>query len=480
MGYSKLTYDEFEEDRGYWLAEGVTAPRWADELAAKGYKSVSAIDFYDDVFGEDLAPHRLPEDYRTGEYCAIALEIDDKKIIKDGKEELVRKTKRHFVTQDLDRLFDLIDSKKDNFCLIAPVSYAGRTRENKNARYLYALTVEVDDIQPKNGLEELIYSWERENKRMPKPTYIVCSGNGLHLYFVFERPIPLWPNIMKQFIEVKTYLTKAFWNKYVTSSYEKVQYESVCQAFRCVGSKAKKNSYAMAFQTGEKITIEYLNKLLPDKLQMNTIYKSKMSKEEAKELYPDWYQRRVEKGEPKGHFSRYEGIYYNWIQKIKDGAEVGHRYNCLENLCSLAVQCCIAPNQVEKDCRDLAAYLETLTVSEDNHFTEYDIISALRTYHNARISAYERNIDYITNKTGIKLDRVRRNRRNQAEHLKRARALQFVDYPNAEWRNKDGRPVGSGTKEQLVKEWIAAHPDGSATDAARELGISRTTFYKYR
>ncbi len=480
MGYSKLTYDEFIEDRGYWEGEGFVAPRWADELHAKGYPSVCAIDFYDDIFGEDLAPHREPEDYRTGEYNAIALEIDDKTVVKDGKEELVRKTRRHYIQQDLLKLFDLIDSPDNNFCLMAPVSYAGRSRENKNARFMYALTVEVDDIQPKNGLEELIYSWERENKRMPKPTYIVCSGNGLHLYFVFERPVPLYANIMKQFVEIKTYLTRMFWNKYVTSSYEKVQYESVCQAFRCVGSKSKKNSYAMAFQTGEKITIESLNRLLPDKYQMNAIYKSKMSKAEAKSLYPDWYKRRNEEKQPKGHFLRHDGIYYNWIQKVKDGAVVGHRYNCLENLCSLAVQCSLTPEQVEKDCREMAAYLETLTVSEDNHFTEYDIVSAMSTYHNARNSSYERKLEYISNKTGIPLERAIRHKRKQSEHLKRARALQTVDYPNGEWRNKDGRPVGSGTKEQRVKDWIAAHPDGTPSEAAADLGISRTTFYKYR
>lgn len=51
---------------------------------------------------------------------------------------------------------------------------------------MYALCIEVDYIQEKGGIDELIYSWERKNLPVPKPTYIVCSGNGLHLYYVFE------------------------------------------------------------------------------------------------------------------------------------------------------------------------------------------------------------------------------------------------------------------------------------------------------
>ena len=52
-------------------------------------------------------------------------------------------------------------------------------------------------------------------------------------------------------------------------------------------------------------------------------------------------------------------------------------------------------------------------------------------------------------------------------------------HPDGSWRNKNGRPVGSGTKERLVLEYIAEHPEDSAMEIARALGISRTTVYKY-
>lgn len=63
LGYSKLTYEEYIENPEFYLARGILAPKWANELYGKGYKGVCAIDFYDDIFGGDLEEHRMPEDY---------------------------------------------------------------------------------------------------------------------------------------------------------------------------------------------------------------------------------------------------------------------------------------------------------------------------------------------------------------------------------------------------------------------------------
>ena len=480
MGYSKLTYEEYVAHPERW---GMELPLWASELSDRGYPGVSAIDFYDDIFGEDLEEERLSEDYVQGEYAGIAIERV-KKLDKDGNVVLDNKGneqyvgRRYTVTRGNMELYDLID-RSENFCMIAPISYAGRSRKNENARFMYALCIEVDYIQPKSGLEELIYSWERRVSPMPCPTYIVCSGNGLHLYYVFERPIPLWKNIFEGLTEAKKHFTPWFWNKYVTTAYEAIEYESINQPFRCVGSRTKGDSYVMAFRTGGKITIEYLNQFLPDDLQLDSIYKSKCTLDQAKELYPDWYKRRIEQGEDRGHWNRYQPIYYNWIEKILDrkkGAVVGKRYHCLENLCSLAVQCNIEPEQVEKDCRRVAERFEEMTTNDDNHFTEYDVICALKTYHDGADQAYRRRIEFISKKTGIDLVPNKRNGRKQSQHLQIARFARDLNYdsPNG-WQNKEGRP----TAEQTVREWQEKHPDRKKADCIRETGLSKPTVYKW-
>lgn len=467
--YSNLTYDDYYDNIDFWKGtEKIELPNWADEIAEYG-ESVSATDFYSDIFGDgDLEPCRKgkPEDYRTGEYGAIAVEIKDK-----GKN---RYTRRITVTDGGEELIELIDSSK-NFCMVAPVSYAGKRRTNKNARFLHALCIEIDDIQPKRGIIELFYKFERKVNPIPRPTYIVCSGNGLHLYWQFVRPIPLFGNIFKQFTALKQRMTWELWQKSVSSSWQHIQYESLCQAFRCVGTRGKdKHKVAMCFKVGEPLTIEQFNERVPlEKLKINVIYKSNLTLAEAKEQYPKWYQRRIVEKKPKGHYYRNEAIYKNWIEKIWDGAEEGHRYNCLENLCSLAVQCKIPPDVVEADCRRIALRLEEKTTKPDNHFGEYDIMCALRTYHNADESAFHRKIECIEVKSGIKIERAKRNGRTQKEHCQIMRAIEEITTPD--WREGNGRK----SKKDLVQQWRKENPNGKKIDCERELKLSRHTVLKW-
>lgn len=277
--------------------------------------------------------------------------------------------------------------------------------------------------------------------------------------------------------EAKKYLTPRFWTKFITTAYEKIEYESLNQPFRCVGTATKNGSYAMAFEVGEKVTIEYMNKFLPEDKKIEQFYKASRPLEQAKELYPEWYKKRIIEGKERGHYNRYKPIYFNWIEKILEGAEVGKRYNCLENLCSLAVQCQIDPEQVEKDCRMVAERLERLTVSDDNHFTDYDVLCALKTYYTAGEKAYRRRTDFISKKTGIPLIPNKRNGRKQEVHLMGARAIQEINdkVNGTNWREGNGRP----TAEQTVKEWQQAYPEGRKADCIRETGLSKPTVYKW-
>lgn len=474
MGYSKLTYEDYEENIDYWYGElGVQLPKWAPEVSAHGCMGVSALDFYDAIFEDDLEPERMPEDYRTGEYGAIALELVPNPNRK-AKKKLIghRKT----ITQSQSELIELIE-KSEHFCMMSPISYAGCNRTIENARYLYAMVIEIDGIIEKDndGIEELFYSWERTTSPTPRPTFLVCSGTGVHLYYVFERPIPLWANVYEQLNKARQELIPRLWNTYVSSA--SIQYESISQGFRIVGTRSKeKNIYAMAFEVGPKVSIEYMNSFIREEdNKILNYYKSKLSLADAKEKYPKWYQRRIEEGKEKAHYSRHQGIYYNWVEKIAKGAEVGHRYNCLEALCALGVQCNIEPEQVEKDCRHLMMRFENLTVKENNHFTEYDVICALRTYQKAEQRAYERNVDVISKKTGIPLQRNKRNGRKRADHVKRMNALRDIDYPDGTWRNKDGAP----TKQAIVQEWRRKNPDGKKADCQRDTKLSKDTIRKW-
>ena len=81
--------------------------------------------------------------------------------------------------------------------------------------------------------------------------------------------------------------------------------------------------------------------------------------------------------------------------------------------------------------------------------------------------------------SAIAMPASKRNGRKQAEHLERARLVQTLDYPNGAWRNKEGRPKGSGEKSKIVEEWKRQHPDGKKADCIRETGLSKPTVYKW-
>ena len=138
-------------------------------------------------------------------------------------------------------------------------------------------------------------------RRLPMPTFLVLSGNGLHLYYVFKEPIDLYPNIKVQLKSLKYDLTFRIWEYKGTSQLKAIQYQSINQGFRMVGSiNAKYGTELVAFRTGERVTLDYLNAyaIKPEnRVDINKpFHPSRMTRAQAKEAYPEWYQRVVIEG----------------------------------------------------------------------------------------------------------------------------------------------------------------------------------------
>ncbi len=103
------------------------------------------------------------------------------------------------------------------------------------------------------------------------------------------------------------------------------------------------------------------------------------------------------------------------------------------------------------------------------------VLSFLETYDR---QYYNFTIDDIVKLTDIPIEKNKRNYRKQDFHLRIARnTLELMNEESGVVLQ--GRPKGSGTKENLVKEYLEENPDHTPTEIARNLGISRTTVYKY-
>lgn len=433
-------------------------------LLEQSYREVNYKDFYRDVF--PLGSLEEKGVYEVGKYNAIA------RAIKVGD----NKTKRYIVTDDLDVLDKLVEC--DDFCIIRPISFIGKSAKSDNARFMYAMAIDLDGIKSKKNFDFLIHQISNGHNMLsvvwglPKPTYLVSSGTGIHLYYVFEKPIPLFKNVVKGLERLKKRLTWQAWTQGASVLSDNVQYESLFQGFRMVGTVTKNGGRCRAFKVGNKVTIEYLNKYVPEEYQVETIvYQSKLTLKVAKELYPEWYKKRIINKQLRGSWVCKKDLYDWWIRTLKECATEGHRYWCIMTLCTYAKKCGVSREVLEKDAYGLIPFMNSL----GSAFTEDDVLHALQAYDDSYITY---PIKTIEERTDIKIERNKRNGRKQKQHLERARAVQEIDYPNGEWRNQKGRPKGSG-KRNIVKEWRDNNPDGKKIDCERETGLSRHTILKW-
>lgn len=425
------------------------------------FEEVHYMDFYRDIFPEGSFEER--GEYEDGKYNGIAIAI----------EKGSKRAKRMTITDDLDTIADMAGS--NDFCLMSPISYAGKSRKSSNARFMYALAIDLDGVterkhwdffmeQINRGHEMLQFVWG-----LPRPTYLVSSGSGIHIYYVFKQPIPMFKNIVEELEKLKRRLTWQAWTQGASSLHDKVQYESLFQGFRVVGTITKDGGRCRAFSVGEKVTVEYLNKFVPeDHRAVSFVYKSDLRLEDAKKKYPEWYQRRIVEKRPRNTWTCKKAVYDWWIRKLKDGAEQGHRYWCIMTLATYAQKCGVPRETLEEDAYGLIPFMNT----KGDEFTEDDVMHALEAYTDS-YTTYP--IDIIVWRTGIPIEKNKRNGRKQAQHLQLARGIRQIKGGMGETVSGGGRPEMS----KIVEEWRKAHPDGRKADCIRETGLSKPTVYRW-
>lgn len=378
------------------------------------------------------------------------------------------------ITDGLEQLDELL---QEDFVITSPIGYFGRRRSGNNARYAYALAFDLDGVEMPQ-LRDVDHQMRQEI--IPQATYIVNSGRGLHLYYFLETPAILLPTVQKTLKELKYALTKeVIWNRF-TSTRKEAEVQGILQGFRMVGSPSKMgHEYpvtAYRWGQGKKVTLDYLVDALPSssrKKVFNLISALEgRGLEQAKEKWPEWYQRRIVEQQPRGRWTVKRDLYDWWLREIREKITVGHRFYGVMTLAIYAVKCGISEDELRRDAYTLLQPYDSMSTEDVNRFTEDDIEAALHIYQEC-YTTFPR--DDIAKLTGIPLQANKRNGRKQAVHLGRARAVQAFDDPEGKWRNKAGQP----TKEQQVLELKAAHPEASISELSRISGISRPTLYKY-
>lgn len=439
-----------------------------------GGSEVTAMEVYRDMFkfGEGYIQCKNEE---KGEYKAnpIAYWRNDGK--KSG----------HYRIMFEDEFEDILkELQAADFCIINGLSYFGRKNMQEHASKMFAMIFDLDGVT--DMTLHNFFNGAFEGDAYPIPNYVILSGHGVHLYYIFEDPIPLFPNLKIQLKELKYALTDRIWNRY-TSISESKQKQGINQGFRVIGGRTKRGStekLVRAFKiNSHPFSLSQLCRYVPSAMKVDEsklFRESKMNLKQAQKKYPEWYERVVVnkdksrvrwKIEEKVHGDNPYALYDWWKEKVKEGAAYNHRYFCIMCLAIYGAKCNVPYEQVEKDAYEFVPFLNSINPLEP--FTASDAESALECYDHRYCTFPIKDIETIS---AIPIPRNKRNGRKQDIHLARARAVQMIDDPEGNWRNKNGRPE----KAIEVQRYIANHPEASVSEIAQALGISRTTVYKYK
>ena len=382
-------------------------------------------------------------------------------------------------------------------CFTSPLVYVGNRRPGKNARAFFAFVFDIDDVYTE-GLG-FLYQAVRDG-RAPRPSMVVSSGSGVHLYYLLEEPLALNSYSGPMLHYLKLALTTRLWG--LCSSSSDIQYQGIFQGYRVPGTKPKSDyglsenvrGYVDAAGDIPYYTCADLNRFLGGNkatggdpplgarqvsILDSMVYepgKEKVPLEKAKELWPEWYSRRkvkvdigsavnrireqAEAPEPGGPVPwKVNSALYDWWlsvlrETVANKVKVGFRYHCILTLAVFAVKCGVPFRKLEKDAYSLYEFMESLTVDPANHFRRRDISEALTVYHNGRAQLYTRST--LSRLTGIDMPANKRNHRKQALHLQIARQTQTIlrEHDGTDWRKGNG----AHSKQDIVFWWRQENP----------------------
>ena len=460
------------DDDSHWLSTSELEQFMAKKrfLEGNGIRPVHPFDFYRDVFPAgsfERLGHQ--EDCKPNGIAQIIRKDDDKR------------SKAVIITDGLEQLESCV--LYNDFVITSPISYFGRSRKSKNASMLHALTLDIDYVEEQH-IEHMLehFGEEVHYAVIPTPTYLINSGHGVHLYYVFDKPIPLYKQNQVNLLGLKKYLIDLIWTKYNSSQPSKKECLSLFQGFRMVGSKSKLGACRVTAykMNNHKCTFDWLagfDRALKPKFEHFITYgKTGLSLKEAKEKYPDWYERRVVKGEPKqiANWRPNRRLYDWWFNRAIKEIEEGHRYFGVMTLAIFAAKCGISKEELESDALELQEEFET---KGKEPFTVEDMKSALAAYKEEYRTFTRQAIERIT---GLEIPANKRNGLKQDKHLYLARRRkEDMKELGIEFKFPEGRPKGSGTKKDLILDYKEEHPKATQREIASALNVSPTTVNKW-
>lgn len=440
------------------------------EFLINRFEEIDGYDFYQFLFPNNEFVREFNNDFSKPNAIFLYSDLRDK----DSK----RRLRRRIMLKDTFENDYMEYIERNEYAICGGLSYRRRANKIQNAQHMNALIFDLDGVG-ENELKNLFLRFDQDplsitGRTLPMPTFIVSSGSGIHLYYVLDKPLELFPYIKTQLKSLKNDLTFKLWEYKATTQNKDIQRQSINQSFRMVGSiNQKYGNVVRAFSTGEKVSLDYLNAYVKEKSRVHLEQKFKPTShtlEEAKEKFPEWFEKCIVQGIKDYKKWSVSPAVYDWWKSQISKVIGGHRYHFMMCLAVYAYKCDISRHQLKKDLYEI--FDEVAKIKHENALTEFDIMSALEAYDDA---LYLFRIEDISAISGIRIDKNKRNYRKRDKHLEYMRGVKQLKKNMGE-EIKEGRP----SKEIDIKAYIKEHPGSSVSQIAKALKVSRTTVYKFK
>lgn len=374
-----------------------------------------------------------------------------------------------YKTMNEDDLLEYMRDRDDVY--VSPCTFINGCYKNDTCKNIHAIVIDVDRVEAE--VIDNVLKNGNLGKNIPMPTVITNSGNGLHFYYVFDKPVPYFKKQRKRLND----MYRRLFGIVKSGIYAKADWHSLIQPFRLPGSLTKLGLVAVAYQFNEKWDVRALEHRLGfEKSEWDLQERRILSQEEYKEHIKELKEKGLlpKKKKRKPNMKRREGLqgFYDYALKRTYAKTVqGNRYKSMVALTIIGYKARIPREEIEKDFEELVRHFNTIGTV----FREKEIKKALRTYNP---KAEKVRSEILEEMFGWEFERWREKaklnsnkpQRTQTEHLKRARVLRTLSsYEN----------VGRPPKEEIVKKWREENPNGKKIDCERETGLSRHTVLKW-
>ena len=386
-----------------------------------------------------------------------------------GSEKEKKFTKKSLVLRDFSSLDLFVESSY--FVVISLCSYVGKRKDIRKAVSCHAIAIDIDYLDYKTLHNVLILC--NTHQYCPKPTFLVLSGGGCHLYWIFKEPIWLNQNNIKTLNAIKKSLISVFWNSKTTGN-RAIQQNTIFQSFRAVDTRVKFSSsiFTKAFDIGgdevEPSDFEkcaFLMKFAKKQGYDNFTIKQRVP---FCELSPETQERlsnpkpKERKSQPnEQNIARIQKRYYWWLEKIKtEPPLVGCRYYRCLALSAFAKKSYISKQQLESD-------LLSLVPIFDNHFepfTQNDALNALKAYDDFK-GLGKLTRQHISELTNIEIAKKQKSKNSRSENMilvnfRKKRQLAKV--------------------RDLAQQYFLTTSEPNRFDFEKITGLKKSSYYNFR